>query len=165
MLKIIIKIIPIILFMACSSVPMIKEQSNVNPSDLKLIYLTSKDIKFYDFGVVTTEPEVTMELFKLGKSIGKFTIKQNEVCFLDRCEMKWPASRAFFGDVSYNDLFEDILKRRDIFDGKGKRLEANNTIIQEFSFGGENFYYERSDDRTYFKNLSNGTLISIENYK
>ena len=60
---------------------------------------------------------------------------------------------------------EEILLGRDIFDGQGKRLGAQGAVIQEFNFGGEKIYYERSNTRIYFKNFTNGVIVSIEDYK
>lgn len=155
----------VIFITACAKTP-INDIDKVVKKDLKLVYIISDKVKFYDFGVVdTSSKEATLEIFKLGKSIGKFVIKDNALCFIEQCAPKWPASKSFFGKVSYDNLFEDILRKNDIFDGVGKHLEANNTIIQSFDYGGEKIYYERSNNRVYFKNLTNGVIISIEDYK
>lgn len=159
-----LSILYIALMVACST-PKVNDISNTTKKDLKLVYIISDKVRFYDFGIVDTNPnEATLEIFKLGKSIGKFVIKDDVICFMEQCALKWPASKSFFGKVSYDNLFEDILRKNDIFDGIGKHIEANNTIVQTFNYGGEKIYYERSDDRVYFKNLTNGVIISIENY-
>ena len=155
----------IIFIIACAKTPTNLLKETVK-RDLKLVYIISDKVKFYDFGVVNTTPtEVTLEIFKLGNSIGKFVIKNNVLCFLEQCAPKWPASKSFFGKVSYDNLFEDILRKNDIFEGIGKRIEANNAIIQAFDYGGEKIYYERNENRVYFKNITNGVTISIEDYE
>ncbi len=113
---------------------------------------------------------IELRVFKLGKFLGSFVVTKSEICYtdfdkIDDCAPKWVAARSFFGNVSYGELFEDIFQKKDIFDGQGKRIGANGAEIQEFSYGGEKFYYERSAKRIYFKNLSNGVIVSIEDYK
>lgn len=113
---------------------------------------------------------IELRVFKLGKFLGSFVVTKSEICYtdfdkIDDCAPKWVAARSFFGNVSYGELFEDIFQKKDIFDGQGKRIGADGAEIQEFSYGGEKFYYERSQKRIYFKNLSNGVIVSIEDYK
>ncbi len=163
--------------------------------ELKLVLIKSKNIRFYDFGTLSisganpadlaTNPSdsntsntsqshsglrIELRVFKLGKFLGSFVVTKSEICYtdfdkIDDCAPKWVAARSFFGSVSYGELFEDIFQKKDIFDGQGKRIGADDTAIQEFSYGGEKFYYERSQKRIYFKNLSNGVIVSIEDYK
>lgn len=114
--------------------------------------------------------KIELKVFKLGKFLGAFVITKKEICYISAqnsadCAPKWMANKSFFGKVSYDSLMEEILLRRDIFDGQGKRLGAEGAVIQEFSFGGEKIYYERSTHRTYFKNFTNGVIVSIEDYK
>lgn len=152
-------------FIACASKSVAPSPQKINEDDLKLVLIKSKNIRFYDFGVLKTSPNIQLDVFKLGKFLGSFVIKDNEICFQDDCAPKWPASRAFFGNVSYDTLLEEILLKKDIFDGLGKRLDKNESIIQHFKYGGEEIYYERGKGRIYFKNLTSGVLISIEDYK
>lgn len=112
---------------------------------------------------------IELRVFKLGKFLGSFVVTKSEICYtdfdkIDDCAPKWVAARSFFGNVSYGELFEDIFLKKDIFDGQGKRVGTNGVEIQEFSYGGEKFYYERSQKRIYFKNISNGVIVSIEDY-
>lgn len=172
-------IIAALIFSACATsqpkqTPQITQ--TINEDDLKLVLIKSKNIRFYDFGVLNVESsdentlKIELKVFKLGKYLGSFIITKSEVCYSDLenrndCAPKWPANKSFFGKVSYDAMFEDILLKRDIFDGKGKRLEADSTIIQEFEYGGEKIYYERKNSRIYFKNFTNGVIVSIEDYK
>ncbi len=157
-----------VLFISCAT-PQLQEevnnQANINKKDLKLVLIKSKNISFYDFGILNLTPEISLELFKLGKSIGKFMIKEREICFDDDCAPKWVASKAFFGDVGYDTLFEEILSKKDIFDGIGKSIDANGLITQKFSFGGNDFIYEHSDDVIFFKNLTNGVIVIINKFE
>ena len=154
-----------ILLSSCGTPPLMEEQTKIDEKYLKLVLIKSKNISFYDFGLLNLTPEITLELFKLGKSIGKFTIKEREVCFIDDCAPKWVASRAFFGDVGYDTLFEEILSKKDIFDGIGKSLGANGVVTQKFSFGGNDFIYEHSPDIIYFKNLTSGVTVIIDKFQ
>lgn len=154
--------------MSCAKSALVENKQIVNKideSELKLVLIKTKKIKFYDFGYLKTDPLVSLEIFKLGKSLGKFVIKKNEICFINDCTSKWPASKSFFGNVGYDNLFEEILLKKDIFEGVGMHIEANGVLIQRFKKGGEEIYYERSENRIYFKNLTNGVILSIENYK
>lgn len=156
------------------------EPQKISDDELKLVLIKSKNIRFYDFGTLSIDGvdsssdssniRIELRVFKLGKFLGSFVVTKREICYtdfdkIDDCAPKWVAARSFFGNVSYGELFEDIFQKNDIFDGRGKRLETNGTVIQEFSYGGENFYYEYSEKRIYFKNLSNGVMVSIEDYR
>ncbi len=166
-----------LIFSACATKPTPPPQpQKISDDELKLILIKSKNIRFYDFGTLvisesdSNNARIELNVFKLGKYLGSFVVTKSEICYIDLqkrndCAPKWPAARSFFGDVSYGELFSDIFQRRDIFDGQGKRLEANGAVIQEFSYGGEKIYYERSKKRIYFKNLTNGVIVSIEDYK
>lgn len=117
----------------------------------------------------TPDLRIELRIFKLGKVLGSFIVTKSEICYtdfnrIDDCAPKWVAARSFFGEVSYGELFEDIFQKKDIFYGRGKQVGANGAIIQIFSYGGERFYYERSKKRVYFRNLSNGVIVSIEDY-
>ncbi|RDU65229.1 hypothetical protein [Helicobacter sp. MIT 14-3879] len=153
-------------FNACANKNLqIEDIQKINEDELKLVLIKSKNIKFYDFGTLQITPEIKLNVFQLGKLLGSFIIKDNEICFQNDCAPKWPASRAFFGNVSYDKLFEEILLKEDIFDGIGKELGKDGTIIQKFTYGGEDMYYERSNGKIYFKNLTNGVTVSIIDYK
>lgn len=163
-----------LIFSACATKPTPPPQpQKISDDELKLILIKSKNIRFYDFGTLNIDENanrIELNVFKLGKYLGSFVVTKSEICYIDLakrndCAPKWPAARSFFGNVSYGELFSDIFQRRDIFDGQGKRLEANGAVIQEFSYGGEKIYYERSEKRIYFKNLTNGVIVSIEDYK
>lgn len=190
-------------FAACASKTPVQTQIlPQEPPKFKLVLIKSKNIKFYDFGVLSVQEsvqksnkndengeggsessessenpasknpaanpalrEITLELFKLGKSIGRFVIRKSEICFNDDCAPKWPASRAFFGSVGYGDLFEEILLGKDIFDGRGRAWQGEGVLIQRFFYGGEEIYYERSQKRVYFRNLTSGVIVSLEEYE
>lgn len=167
------------LFFGACATPPPPEPLKIADDELKLILIKSQNIRFYDFGTLSVESgdaeaknenlRIELRVFKLGKFLGSFVVTKSEICYTDfdkrdDCAPKWVAARSFFGNVSYGELFEDIFQKNDIFEGQGKRLDANGTIIQEFTYGGERFYYERSAKRTYFKNLNNGVIVSIEDY-
>lgn len=154
-----------IVFISCATPPPPQVESKIDEKDLKLVLIKSKNISFYDFGLLSLTPEITLELFKLGKSIGKFVIKEREICFADDCAPKWVASKAFFGDVGYDTLFEEILSKKDIFNGIGKSLGANGLVTQKFSFGGNDFIYEHSNDVIFFKNITSGIIVVIDKFK
>lgn len=132
--------------------------------DVKLVLIKSKNINFYDFALQEFEPELALDFLKFGKSVGKLVVKKREICFINDCAPKWGASRAFFGNVGYDTLFEEILLKKDIFDGIGKRIAANGVVVQQFEFGGNKFYYEHSTNRVYFKNITANIIVSIEDY-
>lgn len=168
----------VIFFNACATKeppPPTPQPLTIKEDELKLVLIKSLNIRFYDFGTLSVNesdsnnPTIELKVLKLGKLLGSFVINKKEICYIDLanrndCAPKWPAARSFFGNVSYGELFDDILQKKDIFDGIGKRLEANGTVIQQFSYGGEKIYYERSEKRIYFKNFTNGVIVSIENY-
>ena len=151
----------------------LSEAKNIkeNNRDSSVVTLPQNDNKNIPTESSAKIPQkIELKVFKLGKFLGAFVITKKEICYISAqnsadCAPKWMANKSFFGKVSYDSLMEEILLRRDIFEGQGKRLGAEGAVIQEFSFGGEKIYYERSNKRTYFKNFTNGVIVSIEDYK
>ena len=161
-------------FTSCSWLESFQEP-NVNPNQppvleptkFKILLIDSPQVKFYDFASLKysrTSKNLTIDLYKLGKSIGQIVISSKDVCMMKQCTSKWIASRNFFGQVSYPNLFSDIMRARDIFDGEGKRVGNNGEFVQWFVKGGQEIYYERSKNRVLFKNLTTGITIGIEDY-
>lgn len=145
-----------------------KEDISV-PPDFKIVYIKSPTFNYYDYALIRTDErvdytDIMVELFKLGKNIGNITITKNKICFMNDCAPKWPASKNFFGKVAYANLFDDIILGNDIFNGKGKMINADGTIIQRFQQSGQVIYYERKLNHILFQNLNTGVIISIDKY-
>lgn len=139
----------------------------LEPTKFKILLIDTPRVKFYDFASFRyskTSKKLTIELYKLGKPISEIVISRKEVCMSNNCTAKWIAVRGFFGDVSYPNLFDDILAARDIFDGEGKRVSNDGAFVQWFVRGGQEFYYERSKNKVLFKNLTLGITLGIEDY-
>lgn len=139
----------------------------LEPTKFKILLIDTPRVKFYDFASFRyskTSKKLNIELYKLGKPVGKIVVSHKEVCMDNQCTSKWLAVRSFFGDVSYPNLFDDILAARDIFDGEGKRVGNDGTFVQWFVRGGQEFYYERSKNKVLFKNLTQDITIGIEDY-
>lgn len=143
-----------------------QEEEIIQPTKFKILQIQSPQFSFYDFATILYKKKQTeITLYKLGKPVGKIIIKEKEICFNTDCAGKWSAAKNFFGAVSYGNLFEDILFMRDIFEGKGKRVEKDNTMIQWFVKNEQEIYYERTQDYTLFRNLSTGVTLGIQDYK
>lgn len=139
----------------------------LEPTKFKILLIDTPRVKFYDFASLKynqSNKNLTIELYKLGKPISKILITKKDVCMGKDCTSKWIAARAFFGEVSYPNLFNDILAARDIFDGEGKRVSNDGAFVQWFVRGGQEFYYERSKNKVLFKNLTMGITIGVEDY-
>lgn len=139
------------------------------PPDFKIIYIKSPTFNYYDYALIRTEENVDytnimVELFKLGKNIGNITITKNQICFMNDCAKKWPASKNFFGKVAYANLFDDIILGKDIFGGKGKMINTDGALVQRFQQSGQIIYYLRKQDHILFQNLNTGVIISIDKY-
>lgn len=134
--------------------------------DFKLLYIKSPIISYYDYALTRTNRDgtITVELFKLGKNFGNITIGSDVICFLNECAPKWPTSKKFFGKVAYAKLFDDIILKRDIFDGKGKIIGRDHSIIQRFTQSGQVIFYQRTKTGVLYRNLSNGVTLSLEQY-
>ncbi len=96
--------------------------------------------------------------------MSQIVINKKDICIKKDCTSKWIAARAFFGEVSYPNLFNDILAGHDIFDGEGKRVTNEGAFVQWFVRGGQEFYYERSKNKVLFKNLTMNITIGVEDY-
>ena len=139
----------------------------LEPTKFKILLIDTPRVKFYDFASLKynkSNKDLALELYKLGKPVGKIVITKREVCMGKECTSKWIAARAFFGEVSYPNLFSDIVSARDIFDGDGKRVANNGTFVRWFVRGGQEFYYERSKNKVLFKNITMNITIGIEDY-
>lgn len=143
------------------------ETTVLEPTKFKILLIDTPRVKFYDFASLKhnrSGKKLTIELYKLGKPVSTITISQKDVCMGKECTSKWIAAKGFFGDVSYPNLFSDILNARDIFDGEGKRVTNDGVFVQWFVRGGQEFYYERSKNRVLFKNLTSNITIGVEDY-
>lgn len=139
----------------------------LEPTKFKILLIDTPTIKFYDFASVKYakgNKNMTIELYKLGKSIGQITLSPKEVCMMKNCVSKWIAAKRFFGDVSYPGLLNDILAAKDIFDGEGRRFTNEGSFVQWFVKGGQEIYYERSKNKVLFKNMTMGITIGVEDY-
>lgn len=135
------------------------------PPDFKILAIKSEIFTYYDYALVRTQgDDIIIELFKLGNNVGNITIGKDSICFMNDCSPKWPATKKFFGKVAYRDMFNDIIIGRDIFRGKGKMVGPNDTTIQRFQEGGQVLFYERRKGHILFRNLSNGFMLSIDDY-
>ncbi|PAF42419.1 hypothetical protein [Helicobacter sp. 11S02629-2] len=139
---------------------------NLLDSEIKLVYIQTPLFNFYDYARLNTYRSglIKLELFKYGQTIGSIRIKGSRMCVLNECSFKWPISKKFFGSVSYGNLFQDILFGKDIFDGRGKIVAANNVVVQRFQQSGQVIYYERKPGHRLFKNLSTNVTIAIDDY-
>jgi len=138
----------------------------LEPTKFKILLIDSPNLKYYDFVSIKygKKHNFDIDLYKLGRNVGSINITQNEICMSKKCTSKWLASRWLFGDVSYPNLFPDILAARDIFDGEGKRVGNDGSFVQWFVRGGEEFYYERIKNRVFFKNLTRNIVVQLEDY-
>lgn len=139
----------------------------LEPTKFKILLIDTPTIKFYDFASLKYakgNKNLTIDLYKLGKSVGQITLSPKEVCVMKSCMSKWMAAKRFFGAVSYPDLFNDILAAKDIFDGEGRRFNNEGSFVQWFVKGGQEIYYERSKNKVFFKNITTGITIGIEDY-
>ncbi|WP_163532052.1 hypothetical protein [Helicobacter suis] len=132
----------------------------------KLIYIYTPVFRFYDYGTIghNKEGDLELVLYKLSKYFGNIVIKKNYICFSGTCSAKWVAARDMFGEVSYGDLFDDIVLGRDIFQGIGKQIQPNGVLLQRFIENGQMIYYERSPEKILFQNMTTGVAIVIQPY-
>ncbi len=142
------------------------EAAVLEPTKFKILLIDTPRVKFYDFASLkySKSKVLTIDLYKLGKPMSQIVINKKDICIKKDCTSKWIAARAFFGEVSYPNLFNDILAGHDIFDGEGKRVTNEGAFVQWFVRGGQQFYYERSKNKVLFKNLTMNITIGVEDY-
>lgn len=145
----------------------IQEQNAPKNTSKKLLYISSKNFRYYDYATfgVNARGEIILELFAAGKSIGTIEINKRKMCILNDCVCKIPAAKRFFGKVSYGDLFDDILLGRDIFRAEGLVIESSDAIVQRFQKNGEMIYYRRTKEGVLFKNMTTGVTVSLFVYE
>lgn len=149
----------------------IEEQNSPKDTSKKLLYINSKNFRYYDYATVgvNAKNEIIIELFAAGKTIGNIEIGKRKICILSDCVRKIPAAKRFFGKVSYGDLFDDILLGRDIFRAEGLVIESNTNshtaIVQRFQKNGEMIFYRRTKEGVIFKNTTTGVTLSLFSYE
>lgn len=139
----------------------------LEPTKFKILLINTPQIRFYDFAsfrYLKSGKKLSIDLYTQGKIIKQITITQQEICMGKECLPMWIAAKKFFGPVSYPNLFGDILRAKDIFDGEGKRVSNDGAFVQWFVKGGQEIYYERARNRVLFKNLTANITIGIEDY-
>lgn len=82
------------------------------------LLIKSKILKVNDAGFIHFYKNYTnVQIYNSGKSVLNLNIK-DKICINNACENKTEFNKKFFLNAHYEDLLEDILEARAIYDGK-----------------------------------------------
>ena len=144
----------ITLFSACS----IKSYKHTSS---KVFIIKSPKIKFADLGYLrSSDKSIELELFVAGKSFEKITINYL-ICTKDGCMPKSRFNSEYLSRFYPDDILQNILLGRAIFEGK--TLEKNsNGFIQKIITKNVTILYKVTPKLIYFKDKKNKILIKIK---
>lgn len=122
----------------------------------------SLNFKFSDSGFLyLNEKRLRLELYKFGQTV--FFVEINDkICTNYACYDKKLFNQRWFLNAYYDDLLEDILRARPIYEAKNLQ-KTQCGFRQDFSTQGQNLVYELCHDELSFYAIKGGTqLFSIK---
>lgn len=130
----------------------------------RIVFVLPGGIRFADTGFVKTYANrVDVELYTLGKPFYKIEIGKKEICLQGDCYPKGMFMRRVFGEYAYDDILEDILLRRDIYN-KENLQEGGSPLewIQEIHRNQSVIIYKRSPHGLAFFDSMQRTRIILD---
>ncbi len=146
----------LLFFTACS----IKKQTLT--SDSCLIVFKTKKFAFADSGFLKKGKDFTnLQVFSAGNVILNLKITKNSICDGNLCLSKKEFTKRYLSKNYPENILEDILNARVIFEGKG--LKKRDTGFEQMVDGGSKFaiIYRTDFGKIYFKDILNKILIKI----
>ena len=153
--KIISSIFLLLLFFGCAY------KYNINFSAPYKIVVKTKDIAIADSGFVKKADNYkSIQVFSVGKLVLHVELTQN-ACINGHCTNRLDFNERFFGYTHYARLLDDILDKKEIYDGIDK-IKAPNGFEQNIKTKNYDIAYRVNDKSIYFKDKIHHILIKLK---
>lgn len=145
----------LVFFSACSI-------KNYTHTAAKILILKTPKIKFSDIAYIrNSDDAIELELFVAGKAVQQFHIN-HLVCVDDSgCMQKSTFNREYLNQSYPDDLLQNILLGKKIYNGKNLQKNANG-FVQQINTQSVNIIYKVNTQSIYFKDRKNHILIKIK---
>ena len=124
------------------------------------IIIKTEDIAIADSGFVKkADGYKSIEIFTVGK-LALHVELSNDACINGYCTDRLDFNRRFFGYKHYTNLLDDILDKKEIYNGVGK-VETKNGFEQKIKTKQYDIVYRVTQNSIYFKDKTNHILIKL----
>jgi len=152
-----ILLIFILIFSACST-------KNYEITKTKIVIIKSPQIKFSDLGYLrNSDKDIQLELFMAGKSIQKININ-HLICVNEGCLTKSGFNADYLNENYPDDILQNILLARPIYDGKNLK-KIKNGFIQKISSLHVEIIYKVTQNQVFFKDKKNHIIFKLKDTK
>jgi hypothetical protein len=146
-----------LLFNACSI-------KNYEKTESKIIIIKSPQLKFADLGYVrNSDKAIELELFIAGKSVKKITLN-HLICVDEGCMSKRAFNEAYLNAAYPNDLLQNIILGRKIYDGENSVKTADG-FRQTIKTQDVDIDYSATSHLISFKDKKNRIIFKIKDIK
>ena len=133
-------------------------------SEPKIITFKMEKLRFNDMGYIRQNGDaIQVELFSAGQAVERFEIN-HLVCMREGCMSKSGFNSDYLNAAYPDELLQNVLLGRKIFDGRNLAENANG-FEQQLENEAYTIIYRVNMDETYFKDRKNGILLRIRNVK
>ncbi len=152
--KIFIGIIVLLFFAACS------QKYNINFSAPYIIVIKTKNIAIADSGFLKKAQNYkSLQIFSAGKILLNVELSNN-ACLDGHCTTKSDFNERLFGYRYYDNLLDNILDKRAIYDAKNIVYKKDG-FEQKIKTKSYNIIYKVDEGSIYFKDKKNHVLIKL----
>jgi len=152
-----ILLIFILIFSACST-------KDYEITKTKIVIIKSPQIRFSDLGYLrNTDKDIQLELFMAGKSIQKININ-HLICVNEGCLTKSGFNSDYLNENYPDDILQNILLSRPIYDGKNLQ-KTQNGFIQRISSLHVEIVYKVTQNQVFFKDKKNKIIFKLKDTK
>ncbi len=147
--------IAIFLYTGCSLHEPIKQSTPY------LITIKTPQMAFSDTGFINeTQTSTQLQIFNAGTLVLGIEIKDS-ICVDGTCFSKDDFNKRFFGVTYYDDLLENIIHQKPLFEGQNY-TKTTNGFFQKIHLPYATIDYRVDEESVYFKESEHGVMIRLK---
>ena len=141
----------------------------VKPKEISKSYkvtMKTKKFAFADTGfLVNSDDMIRLNVLAMGKSVLDLKVKNSDdICVGSLCNTKLGFNQSFLSRDYPEDLIENVLKSKPIFDGKNL-IKTASGFIQKIETPKYKIKYQISHENIYFKDSKNKIIMKLKELK
>lgn len=149
----------VFLFILCVFLSACSTKIQINPKST-FVVLKTPQIKFSDYGFLYRRDKMTiLELYNASKPIFELKI-MDKICVNGVCYTKQNFNKKFFNYEHYNDFVQDLINKKQIYQGKNAILTSCG-FNQELISKNYNIFYEVCGENMNFTDRQSKIKFSI----
>ena len=124
--------------------------------------IKNQNIKLNDTGFLYSNNDVkNLEVFKLTKKILHLKTQKNKICLNSKCYLKKDFNKYFFGSYYDENLIDDILSFKPIFNRENAKLQ-DECMVQKITSQGADIDYKVCKNTLSFIDNKHKNTIKIK---